>query len=117
MHYVDDWKAIASKLAVAASSWLLVTCVPVVRRVPSYVVVQRLRSLGHDGEFFSNVINRDELIEHVVQQGFTLERELMSWGSVPYRGAPEDTSGAGFLFRRNSDPAKGVPPRPTMRPT
>lgn len=115
MHYVEDWKAIASRLADAASSWLLVTCVPCVRRVPSYIVVQRLHSLGHGGEFYSNVINRDELIEHIVRQGFTLERELMSWGPVPYRGAPEDSSGAGFLFRRNSVHVKGVASQPTPR--
>jgi putative methyltransferase (TIGR04325 family) len=102
MHYVEDWKAIASLLAAAASSWLLVTCVPVVRRVPGYIAVQRLRSLGHDGDFFSNVINRDELVEHIGRHGFTLERELMSWGTVSYKGAPEDASGAGFLFRRNT---------------
>jgi putative methyltransferase (TIGR04325 family) len=100
IHYVEDWKALASRLATAARSWLLINCLPVVRRVPSYIVVQRLRSLGYEGEFYSTVINRDELVEHVSRQGFTLERELMSWGQVAYKGAPEQTLGTGFLFRR-----------------
>lgn len=100
MHYVEDWKATASKLAAAASPWLLINCQPIVRRVPSYVVVQRLRSQGYRGDFYSHVLNRDELVEHISGCGFALEREVMSWGIVPYKGAPEDTTGAGFLFKR-----------------
>jgi hypothetical protein len=100
MHYVEDWQAIATRLAVAANAWLLINCQPIVRRVPSYVVVQRLRSQGYQGDFYSHVLNRDELVEHFKGCGFALERELMSWGVVPYKGAPESTTGGGFLFKR-----------------
>lgn len=100
MHYVEDWKLIATRLAAAARGWLLINCQPIVRRVASYVVVQRLRSQGYQGDFYSHVLNRDELVEHFKGCGFALEREVMSWGVVPYKGAPEDTTGAGFLFKR-----------------
>lgn len=56
IHYVEDWKALTSRLATAARSWLLINCLPIVRRVPSYIVVQRLRSLGYEGEFYSAVM-------------------------------------------------------------
>jgi putative methyltransferase (TIGR04325 family) len=101
VHYVEDWKAIVARLAQVTDSWLLINAQPVVRRSPSYVVVQRLWSLGFQGAFFSNVVNRDEFVSEVTRHGFTLVRELMSWGEVPYRGAPEDTTGTGFLFRRS----------------
>jgi putative methyltransferase (TIGR04325 family) len=104
VHYVEDWKAMVARLADAADSWLLITGLPVVRRVPGYVVVQRLWTSGFQGEFYSNAVNRDEFVSEITRHRFTLERELMSWGSVPYRGAPEDTTGTGFLFKRSCAP-------------
>jgi putative methyltransferase (TIGR04325 family) len=101
VHYVEDWKAVVARLAEAAHSWLFINGLPAVRRVPSYVVVQRLRTSGFQGEFYSNVVNRDEFVSEVTRHRFTLVRELMSWGAVPYRGAPEDTTGTGFLFTRS----------------
>ena len=59
-----------------------------------------LRSAGFGGEFYSNVTNRDDFVGEVTRHGFVLERELMSWGPVHYRGAPEHPVGTGFLFRR-----------------
>ena len=100
IHYERDWQARVERLGAAARSWLLITGQPVVSKVPSFVVVQRLRRIGFAGEFYSNVINRDEFVREVVRHGFVLERELMSWGPVPYHRAPEETVGAGFLFRR-----------------
>ncbi len=100
IHYEQDWKALVGRLAAAAETWLLITCLPVVFAVPGFIVVQRLRGSGFLGEFYSNVVNRDDFVREVTRHGFALERELMSWGAVPYRGAPEDPIGAGFLFRR-----------------
>ncbi len=80
----------------------MINCLPSVRQVPGYVVVQRLRRAGFGGEFVSHVVNRDEFLEHALAQKLELVRELMAWGAVRYRGAPEDTTGAGFLFERPS---------------
>ena len=101
VQYEKNWQAMVARLSAAATSWLLITCLPVVSKGPSFVVVQRLRSSGFVGEFYSNVVNRDEFVREVIRNGFVLERELMSWGPVPYHRAPEDTVGAGFLFRRS----------------
>jgi putative methyltransferase (TIGR04325 family) len=101
LHYVEDWKPLVGRLADAAQSWLLLNALPIVRQVPGFVVVQRLRSSGFQGDFYSNAINRDEFVDEVTRRGFTLVRELMSWGPVPYKGAPEDTVGTGFLFQRS----------------
>ncbi len=101
VHYARDWKAMVGRLAGAADTWLFISCVPVVRQTPGYVVVQRLRSLGFEGDFHSNVVNRDEFVGCIEDHGFTLEREFLSWNTVSYRGAPEDTTGAGFLFKRH----------------
>jgi len=100
VQYVQDWKGVIARLAGSAGAWLLITCQPVVLKVPGFVVVQRLRGAGFLGEFHSNVVNRDDFVRELTRHGFVLERELMSWGPVHYRGAPEDPIGAGFLMRR-----------------
>jgi putative methyltransferase (TIGR04325 family) len=100
VQYAEDWKAKVTQLAIATDRWLMINCIPAVRRVPGYVVVQRLRRAGFGGEFVSHVVNRDELIDQVLAQKLVLVRELMAWGTVRYRGAPEDTTGVGFLFER-----------------
>lgn len=100
VHYVEDWRAMIGRLAAASTAWLMITCQPTVYSVPGFVVVQRLRHAGFKGQFYSHVFNRDDLIQEVSGHGFILERELMSWGVVRYRGAPEHPIGAGFLFRR-----------------
>jgi putative methyltransferase (TIGR04325 family) len=100
LHYVEHWKPLVGRLAAASRSWLLLNAVPIVHRVPSFVVVQRLRSAGFRGEFYSNAINRDEFLDAAARQGMVLVRELMAWGPVSYKGAPEDPVGAGFLFKR-----------------
>lgn len=102
IHYEKNWRALVERLAASADGWLLITCLPAVFKVPGFVVVQRLRGSGFLGEFYSNVVNRDDFVDEVTRHGFVLERELMSWGPVPYRGAPEDPVGAGFLFRRHA---------------
>jgi putative methyltransferase (TIGR04325 family) len=101
VQYEKDWQGLVARLAAAANSWLLITCLPVVSKVPGFVVVQRLHNSGFAGEVYSNVVNRDEFVREATRHGLVLERELMSWGPVPYHRAPEDTVGAGFLFRRS----------------
>lgn len=100
VQYVKDWRALVARLAGSSTAWLLINCLPIVYSVPSFVVVQRLRSIGFKGDFYSNVFNHDDFVEEVKRHGFVLERELMSWDRVRYRGAPEHPVGAGFLFCR-----------------
>jgi len=100
VHYVQDWRAMVARLAGAAEGWLVLNALPVVYTVPGFVVVQRLRGAGFESEFYSNVVNHDDVLAEVARHGFVLERELMSWGPVHYRGAPEHPVGAGYLFRR-----------------
>jgi putative methyltransferase (TIGR04325 family) len=102
LHCVPDWRTLIGRLAASADSWLLVTCLPVVRNVPGFVVVQRLRSSGFLGDYYSNVVNRDDFLAEATRHGFALERELMSWGPVFYKDAPEHPIGAGFLMRRRA---------------
>ena len=102
VHYAEDWKMQVARLATATDRWLMINGLPSVRQVPGYVVTQRMRRAGFGGEFVSHVVNRHEFLEHVLAQKLVLVRELMAWGAVRYRGAPEDTTGAGFLFERPS---------------
>jgi putative methyltransferase (TIGR04325 family) len=100
LQYIHYWKPLVARLSQSANPWLLINAVPVVKKVPSFVIVQRKRSRGFSEAFYSWAFNRDELISEVAGHGFRLERELMAWGDVFYWGSVEVTQGGGFLFRK-----------------
>src|SRR4051812_46640852 len=49
--YSEDWRQVLSGLANAATRWLFVTRVSVVRTVPSFVVLHRSHALGYQTEY------------------------------------------------------------------
>ena len=98
LHMLQDWKATLARMACATTSILLINAVPLVEKAASFVILQRLRSRGFHNDFYSWAINRQELLGEAARHGLALEREVMSWGPVPYWGAPEDPRGGGAIF-------------------
>jgi len=101
LHYFEDWRAEAHKLAAATREWLYVARLDVVAQAASFVAVHRI---NHDGyaEYLSWCINRDEFVSCVEQCGLELQREFVYYGKATVRGAPEMVDCRGFLFRRRS---------------
>ncbi|HEV2551599.1 MAG TPA: hypothetical protein VGU20_30095 [Stellaceae bacterium] len=100
IQYSQNWRALLTQLATAANEWLYIARVPIVRRAKSFVVVQRPYHYGYRTEYFSWVLNKDELLAHIGNQRLTLEREVLAGRTSRLRGAPESIENLGFLFRK-----------------
>jgi len=97
LHYSSDWRATIAKLAGAAAGTVLLTRLPTVQSVPSYVFCQRPPDYGT--EYPGWCLNRSDLIAACAGVGLALLREF-DLGFAPHIvGAPEQNTFAGFLFR------------------
>ncbi len=99
LQYHEDWRGTLARLAPAVGAWLFVTRLPTVRRVPSFVVVQRPHAHGYHTEYAGWFINRGELVAHAQSLGLRLEREFLIDERVSVPRAPEPCEYRGFLFR------------------
>jgi putative methyltransferase (TIGR04325 family) len=102
LHYFEDWREIARKLAAATGEFLYVARLQTVARSESFVVVQRPYRAGYHTEYPSWFLNRRELIACFGQSGMDLEREFVFAEDWYVRGAPEKGDCRGFLFRRSA---------------
>jgi putative methyltransferase (TIGR04325 family) len=100
LQYAADWRATVRQLAGAAERWLFITCVPVVRKSGSFVVVQRPQRHGLKADYISWVLNSDEFEDRVKASGLVLDRTFLASGKTRYRRAPEASESLGFLFQR-----------------
>ena len=99
LHYSEDWRTVAEKLAAACKEYLFIARLPVVSDTPSFVVVQRPYAYGYDTEYIGWYLNRDEFLGHLHGLGMGLVREFLNLDQVDVRGAPEHGDYRSFLFR------------------
>jgi putative methyltransferase (TIGR04325 family) len=99
LQYSRDWRGTLAGLAAAAAGYLYVTRLPVVRRAPSFVVVQRPHRYGYHTEYLGWFLNREELLGHARGLGVELVREFLIQERPAVPGAPEQPEYRGFLFR------------------
>ncbi|MBV8167623.1 MAG: hypothetical protein JO021_12575 [Alphaproteobacteria bacterium] len=99
LQYAEDWRVTLGALARCAQPFLFVTRLSVVRRAPSFVVIQRPYAYGYQTEYLSWVINQAELLDAAAAAGLTLEREFIAGGATAHHGAPEVSETSGFLFK------------------
>ena len=100
LHYFEDWREVAQRLATATGEFLYIARQQTVLRGPSYVVVQRPYHSGYHAEYLSWFISRDELVDFFEETGLELVREFVYAEEWLVRGAPEQGESRGFLFRR-----------------
>jgi putative methyltransferase (TIGR04325 family) len=99
LHYSRDWQSTMRVLAGAARGLLFVTRLPLVKKVPSFVVLQRPYMHGYDTEYAGWFLNRDEFLGHADHLGMDLVREFLVPESPMVENAPERGQYGGFLFR------------------
>ena len=99
IQYFEDWAEILQKLAAVTGRHLYITRVPVVRRVPSFVVVQRPYQYGYRTEYLGWFLNRREFLKRAEDIGLDLVREFLIQERPIVKGAPEQSESRGFLFR------------------
>lgn len=99
LQYSLDWTTTLRKLARATAGYLLVTMLPIVERVPSYVFVQRPYQYGYDTEYLAWCLNRSEFLDAAESSGLELVREFAIGLEPPIVRAPEPCRYLAFLFR------------------
>ena len=99
LHYSEDWKSIAQRLALATRSYLYITRFPIVHRVTSFVVVQRPYRYGYQTEYLCWFLNREEFLTHMNTLEMDLVREFLIQERPQVHEAPEQGEYRGFLFR------------------
>ena len=103
LQYSQDWSGVLSRLAAATSGYLLITRLPVVKAVPSYVFIQRPYLHGYDTEYLAWCLNREEFMHVVQATGLQFMREFMVGDTHPILNAPEKCEYYGFLFQRPAE--------------
>ena len=95
----QHWQTNFARLADVTTDYLFVMRIPIVFHHPSFVVLQRAESYGLGTEFLGWFVNRDELLDCASQASLTLDREFVMMDYTPAKGAPEQATYRGFLFR------------------
>jgi putative methyltransferase (TIGR04325 family) len=103
LQYASDWRAAVAELVAETDGYLLLTAVPTVFSVPSFVVLQRTQRYRFDTEYLSWVFQRDELVDAVVAAGLVLDREFLQSARPEIRAAPEAPVTRAYLFARPSE--------------
>ena len=99
LHYSEDWKSVAQRLAVATRSYLYITRLPIVHRLTSFVAVQRPYQYGYQTEYLCWFLNREEFLTHMGAFEMELVREFLIQERPHVHKAPEQGEYRGFLFR------------------
>jgi putative methyltransferase (TIGR04325 family) len=100
-HYLKDWTAYLERFARSASDYLLITRLPVVKKTPSFVIVQRAYRYGYDTEYLSWCFNREEFLDSARANGLKLVKEFMGEQITPIHNAPEQPEAfKGYLFSK-----------------
>ena len=94
--YVQDWKDVLQRAASATRDCLLLSAIPSVRAVPTYVITQRTGGVTN----LQYLLNRSEIIDTVQRAGLRLVREWTMSSHPPVANAPEQPTSAGWLFRK-----------------
>lgn len=103
LQYSQDWSDVFSRLAAATSGYLLVTRLPTVKVVPSYVFIQRPYLHGYNTEYLAWCLNREEFMRVVQETGLQLMREFLVGDNHPIPNAPERCEYHGFLLRESAE--------------
>jgi putative methyltransferase (TIGR04325 family) len=99
LHFSEDWKSVAQRLAVATRSYLYITRFPIVHRLPSFVVIQRPYQYGYQTEYLCWFLNREEFLTYMSTLKMELIREFLIYEQPSVHKAPEQGEYRGFLFR------------------
>jgi putative methyltransferase (TIGR04325 family) len=100
LQYARRWDERLAELAAAGESTVFITKLPVVQKVPSFVVLQRAEPHGYRTEYLGWCLNEAEFLAAASRVPLVLERKFLVGHWEPYvANAPEKLRHKGFLFR------------------
>lgn len=98
LQYLEDWRPTVAALIHSSNQYLYITRMPFVVTGRSFVMIQRAACYGT--EYLGWVLNRQEFIQFVEQQGMRLIRQFVNHTGPRIKGAPENNLYMGFLFEK-----------------
>ncbi|MCB0057340.1 MAG: methyltransferase, TIGR04325 family [Anaerolineales bacterium] len=110
LQYTEDWQAQLQDLCAVTTDLLFITDLPIVRKTPSFVFIQRPYRHGYDTEYLGWCINESDLLTVAHSAGLGLRREFVVGFNPVITNAPEQNSYRGYLFQRS--PAAPAPRTP-----
>lgn len=100
LHYSQNWQDDFKALASVTKGYFYLARLPMVRDVPSYVMIQRPYQYGYDTEYLGWCLNRNDVLKCADECELTLVREFVIEMPPVIKNAPEQPSYWGFLFRK-----------------
>ncbi|MHA8072233.1 hypothetical protein V7S77_09955 [Aquirufa ecclesiirivi] len=101
--YEEDWKKGVDKLCKFETDFLYITRMIFIDEQPSYVALQRPKSMGYNTEYLFWIINKHTFVKYLNEKNFTLVREFEFGNILPIFKAPEQGTMKGFLFKRQTN--------------
>jgi putative methyltransferase (TIGR04325 family) len=98
IHCLPDWQDVLHRAGQSARTYVLLSDVPTLRHVPTYVATHRTGGQT----CLQAALNRAEIITTAESAGLRLIREFPMGGHPPIVNAPEQPACVGWLFRRDS---------------
>jgi putative methyltransferase (TIGR04325 family) len=99
LQYSEDWETVLARLVGVTRGYLLLTRLPTVDNVPSFVFLQRPYAYGYNTEYLGWCLNRQSLLTAAQERRLTLIREFVVAERPYIFRAPEQCRYKGFLFK------------------
>jgi hypothetical protein len=98
--YEQDWRVGVDKVCKFETDYLYITRMMFIEEKPSYVAVQRPKSMGYDTEYLFWIVNKNDFFSYLSKKNFDLIREFEFGDVPPIFKAPEQGTMKGLLFQR-----------------
>ncbi|MGH9547744.1 MAG: methyltransferase, TIGR04325 family, partial [Terriglobales bacterium] len=100
VHYTRDRYGLIDRLCASATSYIMITRLPVVEQHDDFLVVQRPHRYGYMTEYPGWFMNKERLLDFIRERKFHLVREFLVAEQPDVPNAPETARYLGFLFQR-----------------
>lgn len=99
--YEKNWKAGVDKICKYNSDYVYITRMIFILAKPSFVAIQRPKTMGYETEYLFWILNKSEFLKYMESKNLSLVREFEFGPVTPIFKAPEQGTMMGFLFKKN----------------
>jgi putative methyltransferase (TIGR04325 family) len=98
--YETDWKVGVDKICRYDAEYIYITRMIFIVDKPSFVAIQRPKTMGYQTEYLFWIINKTEFLQYMESKNLMMVREFEFGPVTPIFKAPEQGTMKGFLFKR-----------------
>jgi putative methyltransferase (TIGR04325 family) len=100
--YEPNWQLGVDKLCKFNAEYVYITRMIFVLQKPSYVAIQKPKTMGYETEYLFWILNKSEFLDYMQTKNFRLIREFEFGEVTPIFKAPEQGTMKGYLFKKTS---------------